>query len=234
MIFGEVIAVFFAMVRNLVFGNMFGCAYFKPNYFFHFLLGENSAVLLERCNIHSSSGRGVVCTGGANATVRHCNIYRSAATGMYVGDLGSYGELIQSHIILNGHGYGDSIPPGHSGIYIENATAYIEDCLISANSLTGLSVIRSGIANLIRCDCTLNGAVHPVTVDDNGEEHHRGILDGSDLRSSSGNSIVKNFLTNNFRPIGNGHEVLENIAHGGRIRPMIPKLLEKKINNEDS
>ena len=203
------------------------------------LVGDQAVAGFERCNIQSSSGRGIVCTGGASTYIKCSNVHRSAATGIYVGDLGSYGEVIESHVILNGYGNVDSVPPGHSGVYIENAEVLIRDCLVSSNSLTALSVVRSGVASLIGCDCTLNGAVHPVTVDDNGDEHNAGILRGSDLHSSSDNSVVRDFVTNNFRPLkyhavdqnSTTDEIVTGLAYGGRIRPRVPKILLDEVNH---
>lgn len=49
------------------------------------------------------------------------------------------------------------VPAGHSGVYIESAMAWIEDTLIAGNSLTGVSVVRSGLVNLSGSDVTGNG-----------------------------------------------------------------------------
>ena len=128
-------------------------------------------------------------------------IHDCAATGLYVGDIGSQAYIYKCNIIRNGDGsrrisgserryrdlsgdveleedgdsYEDhdeedvtmndenaenfddqfdesaifnnfippallyeSVPPGHSGMYVETGTAIIEDSLLAANSLTGL------------------------------------------------------------------------------------------------
>lgn len=56
------------------------------------------------------------------------------------------------------------VPPGHSGVYIESAMAWIEDTLVAGNSLTGLSVVRSGFVNLSGSDVTENGGGHEEQV----------------------------------------------------------------------
>lgn len=63
------------------------------------------------------------------------------------------------------------VPPGHSGMYVETANASVMDCLISANSLTGLSVVDNGRCTLSGSDITKNGA-EPITVIDEALHVH--------------------------------------------------------------
>lgn len=62
-----------------------------------------------------------------------------------------------------------------TGVYIESSMAWMEDTLISGNSLTGISVVRSGVLNLSGSDITGNGHEH-------GKEQQIMIEDLHDVR----------------------------------------------------
>ena len=57
------------------------------------------------------------------------------------------------------------VPPGHSGMYLEASTAIVNDCLLSKNILTGLSVVRGGEIKISNCDIKGNGS-DPITIED--------------------------------------------------------------------
>ena len=114
-----------------------------------------------------------------------------AATGLYVGDMGSFSLVAGCNIIRNGFGTrvptraheaidsidaamdsehptrstGTMVPPGHSGIYVESTGAVIVNSLMAGNSLTGLSVVRGGSAKLKDCDILENGS-EPLTIEE--------------------------------------------------------------------
>ena len=88
------------------------------------------------------------------------------------------------------------VPPGHSGMYLEASTAIVSDCLLSQNSLTGLSVVRGGETKISGCDIFGNGS-SPVTIEDAhdvflglGDAIRGGIVDlgGNYLSSGGGGS----------------------------------------------
>jgi hypothetical protein len=99
---------------------------------------------IENSKIMSLSGRGVVCIDGSRATVRNCYVHRCAATGIYIGGSGSEASIYHTDIINNGIGNTrnrNGIARGHSGVYLEQGTALVDDCSISRNALTGLSAV---------------------------------------------------------------------------------------------
>lgn len=108
-------------------------------------------VTLDRVNVTSSSGRGIVNIDGGTLTIVNSYIHDCAATGIYVGGPGSRATIERSDILNNGQGNTISrrgIPRGHSGVYLEQGHATIVDCNISQNSLTGISAISSQNAHL--------------------------------------------------------------------------------------
>jgi len=50
------------------------------------------------------------------------------------------------------------VPYGHSGIYIEAASASLDDVLISTSCDTGISIVRNGDVTLNGCDVVCNGS----------------------------------------------------------------------------
>ena len=87
-----------------------------------------------------------------------------------------------------------SIPSGHSGIYIEGAEAEVADTLVAGNCLTGLCLVKNGLAHLSGCDVTENGTGPMVEITEetgsvrrtpntrrlNGDEHDDEIVDADD------------------------------------------------------
>lgn len=119
------------------------------------------------CDIQSLSGRGMVSIDGGIARVDRCNIHNCAATGLYLGGLGSAATITCSDIYENGNGNdrrrreGEQVTRGHSGVYVEQGIARIRDCNISKNSLTGMSGIHQDKATLQieNSDIVSNGSV---------------------------------------------------------------------------
>lgn len=184
---------------------------------------RNSILILEGCAMQSDSGRGVVVTGGSQLFLKRSIIHDCAATGLYVGDSGTVATVMESNIIRNGGGSkrwfaedyvenaseddvqnlhlnevgdtADVVPPGHSGIYVENAQAVIDDTMLSGNRLTGLSVVRGGWVRMSGCDVTENGA-DPITI----ERNQRIIALNNDVDETylSNGMIVMGPKSNNF------------------------------------
>ncbi len=100
--------------------------------------------VLNRVDITSQSGRGIVSIDGGKCIVKKCRVHHCAATGLYVGGAGSEAVIEQSDIICNGNGNLLSprgIARGHSGLYVEQGYARVVDSNVSNNSLTGISAI---------------------------------------------------------------------------------------------
>ena len=118
---------------------------------------------LDRCDITSRSGRGVVNIDGGYASIKNCYVHDCAATGIYVGGPGSDANIVKTDVVRNGSGTRSrrGIARGHSGIYLEQGTARIHDCNISRNSLTGISAISASnaVLSLEASDLVANGGV---------------------------------------------------------------------------
>ena len=121
---------------------------------------SDSHAVIERCNIVRNGG------GTRIPSLPTCTPWRT------VGDHASYllqnptdvihdqttnMDIAQYHFLF--------VPPGHSGMYLEASTAIVCDCLLSKNSLTGLSVVRGGNIKLSSCDIIQNGS-EPITIED--------------------------------------------------------------------
>ena len=73
---------------------------------------------LDRVDVTSCSGRGIVNIDGGNLKISNSYIHDCAATGIYVGGLGSIATIEQSDVLYNGKGNTRNrrgIAPGHSG-----------------------------------------------------------------------------------------------------------------------
>mmetsp|Transcript_32880 Transcript_32880/g.75665 ORF Transcript_32880/g.75665 Transcript_32880/m.75665 type:complete len:251 (-) Transcript_32880:336-1088(-) len=130
-----------------------------------------------RCSFQSNSGRGLVISNGGSLFMSRCAVHDCAATGIYVGDAGSNVSIADSKVVRNGRG-GEHVPPGHSGVYVENAHATVRGCLVGFNYLTGISVVRYGHVGVYRSDVYANSAA-PLSVEE--EE------DGSTITGESNN-----------------------------------------------
>lgn len=120
--------------------------------------------ILERVEITSASGRGIVNIDGGRVTIKNCYVHDCAATGIYVGGPGSRAQIERTDVVRNGNGntqHRRGIARGHSGIYLEQGHAQINDCNISLNSLTGISAVspENAILDLERSDLVSNGSV---------------------------------------------------------------------------
>lgn len=104
------------------------------------------------CDIVSLSGRGLVVIDGAVSSIHDCNFHDSAATGVYVGGAGSVATLTRTDVVDNGTGNSRNprrgVARGHSGVYVEQGLAKVDDCNISGNTLTGISAISTEQARL--------------------------------------------------------------------------------------
>ncbi|GMI14402.1 hypothetical protein TrLO_g2419 [Triparma laevis f. longispina] len=103
------------------------------------------------CGIFSSTGRGIVVIAGS-AFLRECDVSDCAATGVYVGSNG-HGEdaaiagIYKSSVNRNGQGhdpslnnqFGEYVNRGHSGVYVQDGSAYVIDSEVSENTYTGIS-----------------------------------------------------------------------------------------------
>jgi Right handed beta helix region len=112
---------------------------------------------LERVQVSSKSGRGIVNIDGGKVILRQCAVTDCAATGVYIGGPGSQAIIERSDVIRNGVGNRTrrGIARGHSGIYLEQGVASIRHSNVSSNSLTGISVVSPDNAVLTLEDSTL-------------------------------------------------------------------------------
>jgi hypothetical protein len=119
-------------------------------------------VILDRVEITSASGRGIVNIDGGLANVTNCCIHDCAATGIYIGGPGSRATIERTDVVRNGNGnlqYRRGIARGHSGIYLEQGHASILDCNVSQNALTGISAVNpeNAVLTLQETDLMSNG-----------------------------------------------------------------------------
>lgn len=119
---------------------------------------------LSNCDIMSMSGRGYVNIDGGISFLDRCNIHNSAATGIYIGGIGSVATILRTDIFENGNGNERNrrgVARGHSGVYVEQGITTIRDSNISKNSLTGISAVSSNHATLELegSDIVSNGSV---------------------------------------------------------------------------
>jgi hypothetical protein len=118
--------------------------------------------ILDRVEITSASGRGIVNIDGGHVNITNCYVHDCAATGIYVGGPGSRAAIQRTDVVRNGNGNRQTrrgIARGHSGIYLEQGHASINDCNISENSLTGISAVSpdNAVLDLDESDLISNG-----------------------------------------------------------------------------
>lgn len=112
--------------------------------------------ILDRVQITSNSGRGIVNVDGGKVVIRQCVVRDCAATGLYVGGPGSTTYVDRTDVIRNGIGNSlrfGGISRGHSGVYLEQGVVKIINSNISYNTLTGISVVSPENA-LLRLECS--------------------------------------------------------------------------------
>ena len=112
---------------------------------------------LTNCRVKSTSGRGVVNIDGGHLDVDSCFIAGCAATGLYVGGPGSSATVKRTDVYNNGRGNARrrGIARGHSGVYLEQGTATLDDCLVAANTLTGITAVSPEKAFLTLTQSTI-------------------------------------------------------------------------------
>lgn len=113
------------------------------------------------CDITSSSGRGVVATRGSHLLMHRCQVHDSAATGVYIGGDGSFGEAVGCTIVRNGKG-GERVLRGHSGIFVDRAKFNIRESMINSNFLTGVSLVGEGAHSVIENTQIKGNATNPI------------------------------------------------------------------------
>jgi Right handed beta helix region len=126
------------------------------------VLAPPPTVVLDRVEISSASGRGIVNIDGGLVNISNCYVHDCAATGIYVGGPGSRANIERTDVVRNGNGntqHRRGIARGHSGIYLEQGHASIVDCNVSQNSLTGISAVspENAILTLQGSDLMSNG-----------------------------------------------------------------------------
>ncbi|KAG7350931.1 hypothetical protein IV203_010291 [Nitzschia inconspicua] len=119
-------------------------------------------VFLDRVDVTSASGRGIVNIDGGLLNITNSYIHDCAATGVYVGGPGSRANIERTDVVRNGYGNNQhrrGIARGHSGIYLEQGHASIIDCNVSQNSLTGISAVspENAVLTLQDSDLMSNG-----------------------------------------------------------------------------
>jgi hypothetical protein len=112
---------------------------------------------LDNVHISSQTGRGIVNIDGGKVILRQCAVTDCAATGVYIGGPGSHAIIDRSDVIRNGVGnrIRRGIARGHSGIYLEQGIASIQNANVSSNTLTGISVVSPDNAFLTLENSTL-------------------------------------------------------------------------------
>lgn len=102
-----------------------------------------AVVVLEQCEVTSSSGRGIVCADGGQVHLTDCHVHSCAATGIYLSGEQSFANVMRTDVTGNGIGnlLSGGIARGHSGIYLEEGTASILDCNVSLNTASGISIV---------------------------------------------------------------------------------------------
>eukprot|EP00536_Pseudo-nitzschia_multiseries_P004865 jgi/Psemu1/189161/e_gw1.85.40.1 len=150
---------------------------------------------LDRVDVTSSSGRGIVNIDGGSLNIYNSYIHDCAATGVYVGGIGSRATLEQTDVLFNGKGNKRNrrgIAPGHSGIYMEQGHATIRDCNISGNTLTGISVVSpdNALITLQESDLVSNGTFQ-LELPGVGTASHRNSVSVNNNLASSGMGRIR-------------------------------------------
>ncbi|CAJ1930839.1 unnamed protein product [Cylindrotheca closterium] len=119
--------------------------------------------VLDHVDVTSESGRGVVNIDGGDLSIRNCYIHDCAATGVYVGAAASKLTIQNTDVVRNGNGnrqHRRGIARGHSGIYLEQGLAEINNSSISQNCLTGISAVSpsNAILHLSESELVSNGS----------------------------------------------------------------------------
>ncbi|KAL9179894.1 hypothetical protein ACHAXT_007864 [Thalassiosira profunda] len=186
--------------------------------------GPRANVVIDSCVLQSDSGRGLVATNQSVTEVYRTSIVDCAATGVYLGDIGSRARLSGCNVARNGFGNQraaseavpgepvEAVPPGHSGVYVESSMMWIDDCLVAGNCLTGLSVVRGGFVSLSGSDVTENGHTNPILIEDAHDVRDANRLQGVSIRGG----VVEGPARNNYTSLENDSR--RNLFQGGVVR----------------
>jgi hypothetical protein len=157
---------------------------------------------LEHVSITSKSGRGVVCLDGGNITLRTSLIYECAATGIYIGGVGSQADVETTDVIRNGIGSrlpmtrAPRVATGHSGVYLEQGVARIVDCNISRNYLSGISAVShdNSILSLEQSDLVANGNCNLEMPPPGSKAHEQSTVANNNNMASVGRPCLRSNL----------------------------------------
>mmetsp|Transcript_26885 Transcript_26885/g.64135 ORF Transcript_26885/g.64135 Transcript_26885/m.64135 type:complete len:672 (-) Transcript_26885:135-2150(-) len=145
---------------------------------------------LDRVDVTSASGRGIVNIDGGHVTMNRCYVHDCAATGIYVGGPGSKATIERTDVVRNGNGntqHRRGVARGHSGIYLEQGNLKCRNSNISQNALTGISAVspENAILNLEQSDLMSNGT-HQLELPGPGTPAHRRSVNVNNNFSSTG------------------------------------------------
>ena len=120
--------------------------------------------------------------------VNSCFIAGCAATGLYVGGPGSSASVHRTDVYHNGRGNPRrrGIARGHSGVYLEQGKATLDDCLVAANTLTGISAVSYEKAFLTLKNSTVaQNGTHQMELPPLGTNaRSQSFIDNNDLEAS--------------------------------------------------
>lgn len=192
--------------------------------------------VLDKINIMSLSGRGVVNIDGGYALINDCYIHNCAATGIYVGGPGSVADVVRTDVVQNGNGNERSrrgIARGHSGVYLEQGIATLRDCNVSDNSLTGISAVSSENATLTVEDTDLmsNGSIQLELPPLGSASHRRSVSRNNSVSAGGRGRLRSGLVMAPTSPRQAAEDGLRRTPHlrrrnasegGGRDRPQSP------------
>jgi hypothetical protein len=134
-----------------------------------------AAAVLNSVEIVSNSGRGVVALDTGFVHMIDSYIHDCAATGVFVGGLGSRLVLETVDVTENGIGnqrlgyIGGSVTQGHSGICIEQGVVSLTDCNVSLNSASGIYIILPALTELtLEKTDLLSNFIDPIQLQQGG------------------------------------------------------------------
>ena len=114
------------------------------------------------------------------------------------------------------------------GVYVESSICWVDDSLLAANSLSGISVVRSGFVSLSGSDITENG-VAPYLIEDMYDVVDAARLHGEGVSIRGG--LVEGPQMNNFAsiyaPAGKNTKLFKGgaIRDGGTLVAQLLKML---------
>ena len=114
------------------------------------------------------------------------------------------------------------------GVYVESSICWVDDSLLAANSLSGISVVRSGFVSLSGSDITENG-IAPYLIEDMYDVVDAARLHGEGVSIRGG--LVEGPQMNNFAsiyaPAGKNAKLFKcgAIRDGGTLVAQLLKML---------